>query len=174
MSVIFHHRVKIHHRHFLVSAAIPFTFIVLIGIGIILVTVINGFLQTFENQQIELFGTFWDLSGATGTILYLMGIAGLILLMTLFYLLMPLGKIAYQHALIGGITAGLLWEGARHLLVWYFSTLSLVNVIYGSLGTAIIALLSFEVGAMILLFGAQVIAEYDRRESDDDDSEFAT
>lgn len=174
MSVIFHHRVEVHRRHFLVSVAIPFAFIFLIGIGIVLVTLINGLLQTFEDQQVVLLGYSWDLSGATGTVLYLLGIAGLILLMTLFYLLMPAGHISFRQALIGGTTAGLLWEVVRHLMVWYFSTLSLVNVIYGSLGTTIIALLSFEGAAMILLFGAQVIAEYDRLETEGENTGFET
>jgi len=49
-------------------------------------------------------------------------------------------------------------------MVWYFSTLSMVNVIYGSLTTAIVALIFLEVGAIILLFGAQIIAEYERLE----------
>jgi membrane protein len=48
------------------------------------------------------------------------------------------------------------------VLVWYFGTLSLVKVVYGSLATAIVALLTIEVAAMILLLGAQVIAEYER------------
>jgi membrane protein len=46
--------------------------------------------------------------------------------------------------------------------VFYFSTLSMVTVIYGSLATAIVALLSLEIAGMILLLGAQVIAEYER------------
>jgi uncharacterized BrkB/YihY/UPF0761 family membrane protein len=40
--------------------------------------------------------------------------------------------------------------------------LSLVNVIYGSLATAVVTLLSIEIAAIILLFCAQVIAELDR------------
>ena len=55
-----------------------------------------------------------------------------------------------------------LWELTRHLLVWYFTTLSFVSIIYGSLATIIIILLSFEFAAIILLLGAQVIAEYER------------
>ena len=47
-----------------------------------------------------------------------------------------------RHALLGGITAALLWELTRRVLVWYFSTLSQVNVVYGSLTTAIVVLLS--------------------------------
>jgi uncharacterized BrkB/YihY/UPF0761 family membrane protein len=34
--------------------------------------------------------------------------------------------------------------------------------VYGSLTTAIAALLSVEIGAIVLLLGAQVIAEYER------------
>src|SRR5664280_2386231 len=33
MSVIFFHRVRIHHRHFLISAIIPYIYILLMGLG---------------------------------------------------------------------------------------------------------------------------------------------
>ena len=85
-----------------------------------------------------------------------------ILLLTSIYLVMPVGRLSLRHALIGGITAALLWEITRHILVWYFSTLSLVNVVYGTFATVIIILLSLEAAAIILLLGAQVIAEYER------------
>ena len=75
---------------------------------------------------------------------------------------MPAGQISAHHALIGGAAAGLLWEIIRHGLGWYFGTLSQVSVVYGSLTTAIIVLLSLEVAATLLLLGAQVIAEYER------------
>ena len=75
---------------------------------------------------------------------------------------MPVGRLSLRHALIGGVTAGLLWEVTRHVLAWYYGTMSQVRVVYGSLTTAILALLSVEIGAILLLFGAQVIAEYER------------
>jgi membrane protein len=37
-----------------------------------------------------------------------------------------------------------------------------VNVVYGSLTTAIVVLLSLEIAATLLLLGAQVISEYER------------
>ncbi|MCK4675571.1 MAG: YihY/virulence factor BrkB family protein, partial [Gammaproteobacteria bacterium] len=92
----------------------------------------------------------------------LLGIFGEVLLLTSLYLVMPMGKLSLRHALIGGISATFLWEITRHILVWYFSTLSLVNVIYGAFATVIIILLTLEAGAIILLLGAQVIAEYER------------
>ena len=68
---------------------------------------------------------------------------------------------------IGGIAVGLLWEATRHILVWYFSTLSVVGVLYGSLATTIVGLLSLEIASIILLLGAQVIAEYERLQDGD-------
>jgi uncharacterized BrkB/YihY/UPF0761 family membrane protein len=53
-------------------------------------------------------------------------------------------------------------EFLLRVLVWYYSTISLVNVVYGSLTTAVVALLSIEIAVIILLFGAQVIAEFER------------
>lgn len=162
MSVIFFHRVAIQRRHFLVSAVIPFIFITLIGLGLLLITLISGALQSIDGASVWLFGQQWHLQGIEGVVLYLLGVTGLVLLLTALYLIMPVGRIAVRHALIGGFVAALLWELTRHLLVWYFSTLSVVNVVYGSLATAVIVLLSFEAAALILLFGAQVIAEFER------------
>ena len=59
------------------------------------------------------------------------------------------------------LVATALWEITRHVLVWYFGTLSQVTVVYGSLTTAIVVLLSLEIAAALLLLGAQVIAEYE-------------
>ena len=75
---------------------------------------------------------------------------------------MPVGRLSVRHAFIGGVTATILWEITRHLLVWYFASLSFVNVIYGAFATVIIILISLEAAAIILLLGAQVIAEYER------------
>lgn len=168
MSVIFFHRVNIHRRHFLISALIPFAFIVMLGLGVVVVTLVSGALQGLDQEQVTLFGYTWVLDGASGLLLYLLGVLGLILLMTSLYFVMPVGRIAFRHALIGGLTAAILWEIVRHILVWYFTSLSLVNLVYGSLATAIVVLLSFEFAALILLFGAQVIAEFERCVSEDE------
>jgi YihY family inner membrane protein len=162
MSVIFFHRVAVHRRHFLVSALIPFLFIALMGMGLLIITLISGAIQTLDDEPIRLFGREWGLEGASATVLYLLGVGGLVLLMTGIYLVMPLGRIALRHALVGGMVAAVLWEISRHVLVWYFKTLSLVNLIYGSFAGAVVVLLGFEVAALILLLGAQVIAEFER------------
>jgi membrane protein len=166
MSVIFYHRVKVRRRHFLTSAIIPYLFIMLLGIGMLLISLMSGALQAVEMESVSLLGATWTLHGLPGTVLYALGVTGLALMLTAVYLVMPVGRLSLRHALLGGITAAVLWEIARHVLVWYFSTLSFVNVIYGSLATAVVVLLSLEVASIILLLGAQVIAEFERRRDD--------
>ncbi|MDB5772149.1 MAG: ribonuclease, partial [Burkholderia sp.] len=104
------------------------------------------------------------LGRVSALLLYLLGVGGEILVLTSIYLVMPVGRLSLWHALLGAVTATLLWEITRHILVWYFATLSQVGVVYGSLTTAIIVLLSLEIAATLLLFGAQVISEYERIE----------
>jgi YihY family inner membrane protein len=83
----------------------------------------------------------------------------LVLLFTLFYKILPVAHVPFRRALAGGCTAGLLWEGARHLLVSYYtSRIPVMNLIYGSMTTLIIVLLTMEAAALVLLIGAQVIA----------------
>ncbi|MBF0266469.1 MAG: YihY/virulence factor BrkB family protein [Gammaproteobacteria bacterium] len=162
MCIIFFHRVNIHRRHYLVSAIIPYVYIVILGLGVLLVTFISGMLQLWETQTIHLIQWHINLTGLTQNSLYFFGILGLLLMLTSLYMVMPVGKLSFKHALVGSASATVLWEISRHIMVWYFSTLSMVNEVYGSFAGAIIILLFLEVGAIILLFGAQVIAEYER------------
>ena len=162
MSVIFYHRVSVRRRRLVVSALIPFCYIACLGFGLLAVTFVAHFLQAMERDGIEIFGRARSLAGISGLVLYLIGVAGQILALTSIYMVMPVKRPSWRLALIGGITAGLLWEITRHLLVWFFATLSQVSMVYGSLTTAILILLSLEAAAIILLLGAQVIAEYER------------
>ena len=165
MSVIFHHRVAIRRRHFLVSAVIPYCYILSLGFGLLLVTLVAGTLQAMGQEQVVFLGRAWALDGASGVALYLLGVAGEIFVITSIYMVMPVGRLRLSHALIGAVTASVLWELTRHLLVWYFATLSQIGTVYGSLTTAIIVLLSLELASTLLLLGAQVIAEFERIEA---------
>ena len=161
MSVIFVHRVRIRRRHFLISAVIPYVYILLLGVGMLVVSFIAGSLETLEKRQLIFLEWRLSLEGASGLALYVMGMVGEVLMLTSVYLVMPVGRVTFYHALVGGISATILWEITRRLLVWYYSTLSLVNLIYGSFAAAVVTLLSIEVAVVILLFCAQVIAELD-------------
>lgn len=170
MAVIFSHRRQSMRRSFLVSAIIPYLFILLVGFGLFLVTVISGALDALEKQNMIMLGYELSLRGSSRFLLYLLGMGGMVLMLTSFYLVMPVGRISFRHALFGAVTAAVLWEIIRRILVWYYSKLSLVNIIYGSLATTVVALLTIEVAVLILLLGAQVISEFDRRRAETESS----
>ena len=166
ISMILSQRSVIHRRNLLVSAIIPYVYILIMGLGIVLVSIITGALETLKSRQLIVFGLNLNLEGSTVVVLHLMGILVEMLILTSFYLVMPLVRIRFHHAIIGGVTATILWEITRRVLVWYYSVISMVNLIYGSFATAVVALLSTEAVALILLLGAQVIAELERKTDD--------
>jgi len=159
LSVIFIQSTRIKRRTFLISAIIPYLYIVVMGLGIVLVSLIVGAIETLESGHFAILGWSLNLGGTTGTALYILGIVGEVLMFTSIYLVMPPVKVRFSHALVGGIIAAVLWEITRRVMVWYYSFVSMINVIYGSITITVVALLFIEVVAIILLLGAQVIAE---------------
>ena len=161
MAIIFAHRRAAHNRHALISLLLPYLYMLLLGFGLLAVTLLIGVLQTRMTGDIQIFGWEWSPNSLKVALLYLTGLFSQIGVLTLFYMLMPAGRLPFRDALVGGIAAALLWEGVRYGLLWYFTNLSLVNVVYGSLTGVVIALLSLEAASLIILLGAQVIAEYE-------------
>ncbi len=164
MSVIFRHRVQKRGRHFLVSLLLPFGYIIFLSAVLFVGAIVIADLVAIGAENFVLFGYSWSLVGFSHVLIYGVGIIGEIMLISAIYYFMPVGRLSVHHALIGGVTAGLLWEVVRFALRWYFDTLSPVNVVYGSLTTSIVVMISLEVAATLLLLGAQVIAEYERIE----------
>ena len=162
MSVIFFHRTRVRPRRFIVSALLPYLFIGFLAIGLLIVTLVSGRLAALGTEHVTLFGMAASLGGVSAFLLYLLGVAGEVFLLTSIYLVMPVGRLSWRHALIGGATAAFLWEITRHVLTWYLGTISQIRVVYGSFTTAIAVLISVELAAIVLLMGAQVIAEYER------------
>ncbi len=177
MSVIFYQHVRVQRRNFLLSAIIPYLYIFAMGTGIVFVSFIVGAIETLESSYVTVFGSSVNLGGTTGVALYLSGIVGEVLMFSSIYLVMPTVRVRFRYALIGGLVAAVLWEITRRVLIWYYAAISMVNVIYGSIAITVVALLSIEVVTIILLLGAQVIAELEGTpdgSSDDAVSGFST
>ena len=165
LSVIFVHRIVQRQRPWLMKLLLPYIYVACLAAGLLLVTLVAGGLENLGEYQVSLFGREFPLGKFSHLLLYLLGLAGEIVLLTSIYVVMPAGRLDLRHALMGAVSAVLLWELTRHVLVWYFATLSQVGVVYGSMTTTIVVLLSLELGATLVLLGAQVISEYERLES---------
>ncbi|MFL6571731.1 MAG: YihY/virulence factor BrkB family protein, partial [Burkholderiales bacterium] len=108
MSIVFFHRVAVRRRHFLVSAVMPYCYILFLGMGLLVVTLVAAGLEVVGRGTIEFLGLYWSLDPLSRAALYLVGVAGEILVVTSIYLVMPVGRLRLRHALIGGATAALL------------------------------------------------------------------
>jgi YihY family inner membrane protein len=162
IAIIFHRPLPTLKRKFWVSALMPYLFILIVAGGLILITSANAIIDARGQSIRRIPGIDAMIQNHLGLIIYLTGLLGLVLLFTLFYKIMPVARVSFRRALSGGITATILWEITRHLLVAYYTNVSIVNVIYGSMATIIIVLLTMEAVALILLLGAQVIADLQR------------
>ncbi len=168
MSIIFLHRIELRRRHIALSAVIPYCYVVVLVLGLLVMTLISQMLQSIGAEHLEAFGLVWSLKGASGKLVYLLGVVAEVILLTSLYLIVPAGSKTWRHALVGASAATLAWELIRHPLMWYFQTRSKVGLVYGSLTSAIVILTSFEVFSLLLLLGAQVIAEYERIGTDNE------
>lgn len=143
LDLVFH-RERTRNRSFLMSALLPYLFLIALGVALLALSAL----------------TLW----VGDAFLRVLGFVGLVVLFSAAYLVLPPIKVDRWRALIGGFVAAVLWEGARELMAWYFTHLSMVDALYGSFATAIVVLLAMELAAGIVLLGAQVIAELERND----------
>jgi len=165
MATIFHR--DRHHddnRRWWVSAILPLGYVIVMTAVIFLLTGLMVVLDTLPRAGVMLFGRQIGGPEISIPLIKLLGFAGLVLLLTSFYWVLPVVNVKLRRAFVGGMVAAVLWEAARSVLAWYFTNLSLVEVIYGSLATVVVLLLGLEVAAIIVLIGAEVIAELERND----------
>ncbi len=146
-------------RRLWISAVIPYAFIFVLGLGLLLQAVLVSLLEGLSDSQLALLGDYFTAAELSAAMISVFSFLGLAALFTGIYRFMPVVDVRLRHAVIGGLVAAILWEIVRNFLVWWFSNVSLVNVVYGSLAAVVIVLLTLETAAIILLLGAQVIAE---------------
>jgi YihY family inner membrane protein len=164
LAVIFARSRARRQRSFWMSALLPYIFILVIAAGLLALTITVAVLERLAEADLMLWGYQLSMDSWPAYVLKYSGIATLILMFTSVYRVMPIAEVSWRRALTGGVAAALLWDVLRRALMVYFSKISLVNVVYGSLATVIIALLTLEIGTLIILFGAQIISELQHSE----------
>ncbi|MEA2117856.1 YihY/virulence factor BrkB family protein [Halovibrio sp. HP20-50] len=163
MAIIFHAPESPHiKRSAWVSVLLPYAFMLVLGAGLMALTLVVTLASSLNALVLAIFERELPLAGLSEPVLNMTSFVGVFLLFSAIYKVLPVVRIALRRAVVGGFVAALLWEGVRLLLVYYFANLSFVNAVYGSLAALIVLLISLEVGAIILLLGAQVIAELER------------
>ncbi len=138
------------------------------GLAIIFVLTFIGpalFLASFAGSLIANLRTwlpdqFIPLGGALS-----IGVAILldIALFIVLYIMLPHGASTWREILPGAISAGLLWELAKIVFLFFVSTyISISNLVYGSVAAIIAFLLWAYISGLIFLFGAFLSVSYYR------------
>ena len=160
--LIFHDPERPVTRRFWVSATLPYGFIAVITMLLLLVTAATALFDSLSADQVTILGYEMRWRAGSRLLLQSSGFVGLVVLFSALYALMPARDVAPRRAFIGGLTTAVLWQATRTVLVYYFEHISVVNVVYGSLATVVVVLLTMEVACVIILLGAQVIALLER------------
>ena len=87
-----------------------------------------------------------------------------VMFFTIVYKIIPTIKIPLSLALVGSAIFSALMELAKHLFTWYVANYTRYNIIYGSLETVVILIFWVFYIAMILLFCAELMSSYLRRD----------
>lgn len=164
LAIIFARSKTRRNRGFWMSALLPYIWIVVIGVGLFGLTATVGLLETLSETDLKIFGIVLSLGAAPALVLKVAGFITQVVLFTSVYRVMPITEVSFKRALAGGVAAAVLWDSLRRVLMVYFAKISMVSVVYGSLATVIIVLLTLEFAALIILFGAQVISEIQHSE----------
>jgi len=149
-------------RSFIYSAVLPYIYVISLALSLVLITIVYSTLSAWGLRGWEWLGLAAVGEAINNFSLYVIVFAVEALILASVYTILPDSHVPLRHAMIGGTTAALLWNGVRQGLIWYYGTISEVNIIFGALTSLVIFLLSLEAAAIILLLGAQAIAEYER------------
>ena len=85
-----------------------------------------------------------------------------IFVMLIAYKFLPKPRPAFRYALVGAVTAGILFEIARRVFTIYVEKIARYDIVYGALGSIIAFLFFVYIAAMILLYGAELGASIRR------------
>ncbi len=87
-----------------------------------------------------------------------------VLFFTIVYKAIPTGRIPVGIAVTGGMIFSALMEIAKYFFTWYVANYTRYNIIFGSLETVVILVIWVFYVALILLFCAELMASFMRRD----------
>ncbi|MDI6752921.1 MAG: YihY/virulence factor BrkB family protein [Thermodesulfobacteriota bacterium] len=162
MGVVF--RVE-RRRPFLKSKMLALTMIPASALIFFLTLFVTAFAGVMDRFEIKYFGLNLTHSDLFEFLVgFLFPYLVLTIAFTSVYKIIPNTSIAFRHALAGGMSCAFLFEVAKHFFTWYIGRSSQYNVIYGSLEAIVILVMWAFYSSSILLFCAEVVSAYRRRD----------
>ena len=125
----------------------------------LLSTTATSIIQVFTKTQQAMPWQWFFLDPEAGkAAVYLIPWAITLLIFLLIYRFEPRCQTYWRYVWPGAMVASLLFEGAKFLFVWYLGNLAVFNQVHGSLASVVVLLLWVYLSALILILGAQSVA----------------
>jgi len=162
MGVVF--RVE-QRREFWKSKLMALSMIPGASIILLLSLFVTAFIGLMDNYGYQVWGRGFSRSAFFGFLVaYLFPYLVLTLAFTAVYRIVPNTSVFLRHALAGGASCAFLFELAKHFFTWFVVRSPKYNVIYGSLEAIVILVVWVFYSSIILLFCAEVVSAYRRRD----------
>ena len=162
LDVIFRSK---NHRNYLVSKLLAIAMIPLgwaVGVASVGITYIATILAA---QPLLGEGGILHFPAIQGVLFrYIIPYLFTVLFFTIVYKAIPMAKVSMKSALIGSMIFSALMEIAKQFFTWYIANYTRYNVIFGSLEAVVILVIYFFYISLILLFCAELISAYQRRD----------
>jgi membrane protein len=129
--------------------------ILILSFSIVMAMIVLVVLPIAWDRITATFGKHISLSEAMGSQITLVSIAVMFCVASLAYYVLPNIRQNWHSVFPGAALVTIMWIGAAHALSTYLSHFQQVNLIYGSLGGFIAALLFFYVSNVIFIYGAE-------------------
>lgn len=133
-----------------IAQLIILTVIIIIGMGMLVVwPIVWQYLQTLLPFDIA------EVTSHVSNLSYIIGALLLFFVVSSLYYVLPNVKQTWISVFPGAALVVIGWMGAAQLISLYLSRFEQVNIIYGSLGGVIAALLFFYILGIIFIYGAE-------------------
>ena len=131
------------HRRFWVSALLPYLFVLLLMVSLFFITLLTATLDVLDEQPLGVFALGRPLAYGIKLLVRLSGFLGGSVP------LIPGSTVSFRWSgsrsdarWSAALAAAMLWRLTAVFMVYFFTNISMVNVLYGSLATVIVVLLS--------------------------------
>ena len=162
VSLIFEGLGSVRKHRWWFSPLRPYLMLCVFGLLLLAVSLLQNLFDVLRASSLTLPGLELPLAGISVVIVRVCSFFVLVAVFVGLYRKVPSIRVSWRRATVGALVAATLWSVLANVMSYYFDNISLVNVIYGSLATVIVILLFMEAASIILLLGAQVIAELER------------
>ena len=149
---------------FLRARGVALGMVIVAGVLLALSIGITSLLTAGRGFKVELWGIrAGNLEAVWSFVGILLPIVISIIAFAFIYKFLPAKNIGVGAPITGGVTAGLLFEVAKHAFRWYVTSVANFSRVYGSLGGVVIMVLWIYYVSVITVLGAEVASVYSKR-----------